>query len=424
MGASDSKAAENYAGVVNNSLTNIVNDVAMECESNFSARNRIIISADFSDSTNVNAHFDLNQNNLAVVSASCLANSEVYNVASSTIANDIEQTAKAIQAGFIPPPSVANTTEVVNSVSQQILNTYHSECVNNFSSENTVVAHLNASRADNLNLKFDVSQGNSSTFVSECISENITTTDAFQSMSTLISQIAETESKSVLFYIIILVIVLAAFMVVVYFFGKDFATWLLKTGGATFFLIFVGLSIFFGAAILFQWLTGAGMFGTTREEEPYTIYDMSGEYDKEDDTFVCQGGIGAKIPGFLNCVDAKLVDGNLETSGDDVSEIFYSYWCGGDSQTFDNFRLDFDYFKPVDGEYLDNNGKLTEEWRKKLSRLPPQAFNEVLKDEWPVDTFTVRIGGENGKDIYVWLLANTWGVSEIGMVMYMVILKS
>lgn len=377
MGGSSSKAAENYASVVNNSITTIVNDVAMQCESDFETRNRLVFVANYEGAQNLNAEWVIQQSNIASVNAECLQNSEVYNTASATIANDIEQLAKAVQAGVIPPPQVANTTELVNNVNQQIMNTYESECVNKFMSENTALFLLNFSNTNNLNLRFDLSQGNAVDFVSNCILNSVTSTDAYQQLTNAISQTAETESKSILATIAILFLVLSVFMVVVYFFGKNFAKWFLQTGLSVILVAVLAIAVLAGAVVLFQWLTSTGLFGTTRGEEPYTLYDQNGTYNSETGTFDCVEGKGVKIDGFLNCVDPKY----------DPETTFYSYWCGGDTQTFDNFRLDVAYFVP--GKDYMQNGRLNAEWTKRMSRLPPQMFAGINVNEWPVDTFIV-----------------------------------
>lgn len=351
--SSSSTAASNYASVVNNSITNIVNDVAMSCESSVTLHNGVIFVTQIEGSQNVNLDINLEQTNNAAVSAECIQSSEIVSNASAAISNSVTQYAEAVQAGFIPPPSVSNTTTIVNNVSQSILNSYSSECASEFSQKNTAVFVTSIKKSNAINATFDVRQNNQVDYISTCITDVLLDTEATQEMTNIIDQTAKAESKSVIGALAVLLVLLIILMAAVYVFGKSFAQWIFDM----FFSLFKGLLLMsvivviaIGLAILIMWVFGVGMFGTTRLQERITGYDGAWDFSRgvmtcDTNMFAAEefppefkdraGKEGKLLDGYTHCVDPGF--------GDSAK---YSYWCKNDQQFFGNLGMDIGYFYP------------------------------------------------------------------------------
>lgn len=407
MGNSTSTAASNYASVVNNSITNIVNDVSMSCESGVTSRNGLVFITNIYGSTNVNLEVDAVQTNNAVVAAECIQNSEVLTNASAAISNSVTQYAEAVQAGFIPPPGASNTTSIVNNVSQSILNSYSSFCAAEFVTRNTAVFVTNVKESNAINATFDIDQTNSIDFISSCITDLLLDTEATQDITNIVDQTAKAESKSIIGALAVLIIALVILMAAVYVFGRSFASFIFamfkSLALGIMCMVVAGLFVF-GLCMLFMWGFGLGMFGSTRVQEPITAFDDY--WDKTGQFMYCEknmfapedfppelayraGKVGTNIDGYTHCVD-----------GDFREKGIYSYWCKNDTQFFANIGMDFAYYYPKNKNFKlsdphDTVKTLT--WGAVFKTLPPEVFGGMDEKYWPVSLVTA-----NSKKIGCW----------------------
>jgi hypothetical protein len=404
--------ATNYVSVVNNSFTNIVNDVAMSCQSESTNINNLDYYGTFSNISNSNIIVRFEQNISSNVASACVNNSEVYNTASTSILNEIEQIAKAEQEGGIKPPSVKNTTQIMNDVNHTIMNTYNSTCAQSVTNSNVGVFRVENDNLQNVNYDFSVKQEIQNDVIFDCLNKNITDSGSYTDMTNDVKQTAETSSTSILKYIIRLIIVITAVLLIFAFFGKKIGEGIsqmfiqIASGGKSFLwtILYIAVGIFMisgtiiGIMALYYWILwmgDSGPWATGREEEPYTPYD--GVYNEVTDTFDCGAfdpvitfksfrgspnweGTGKQAVGFKNCVSDKFELG--------LSKPIMSYWCKNDLDFYKNFRIDFDYFIPP----MITTNEIHAEYKKRWTRLPPILFDNVKTQDWPVTINMNRTG--------------------------------
>jgi len=386
MGGNGSKTgASNYAKIVNNDMSTIVNDVSMLCQSSFDLRSGLFFINNISDSEHVTIDIDVNQTSMATMNAECLQNSEVYNTASSTMFNSITQFAEAIQKGFIPPPSSTNSVELVNNVSKEIVNKYSSECIAEFKQQQLGLFANNVSKSNYIDINMNINQTTSASFISKCVVDNIVTTQAFTDLTNYIDQTAKSESSGIITQLVMLAAITAILFVLIYFFGSSVTAFISRLGLSILkFVIYVAIAaiIVLGIVVLTMWIFKYGLWAPTREEKPYTWYDeghdssrktaicgLAGEFDPENKS------AGILIDGFNNCIASNFSE-----------NASYSYWCKNDTQNYENFGTNFSYFYPIPET-------LNEYVTTKFKHLPPEMFRGLKSVYWPVDIMTVNLDG-------------------------------
>lgn len=342
---SSDPAAENVARVVTNSMVTQVNDATMVCETSSKNINYAQVTVDIIDSEGATTEINVTQTTNAVVSPHCMMSSEVVNASSVALSTDLEQTAEAVQAGVIPPPGVKNTSEVIQNVSQNLLNTYTSTCAMEAQNVNFAKANVTVNNSPNSQTTVNLSQENTSEFMAECISRNLQTIDGSQELTTTISQIASTKNRN-LFLVMavaltIMVVSILVLGITLKLFGKDIARhgWKVALTIGLFFLVVIGGM--FGVS----WLMSIGPW--YEETQPYTDGDHQWNPDKQE--FECKEGY-SKPPGYVSCI--------RNTYGD----VFWSYACTSEAHNYNNAYIDWAYYY--------NN---PEQWDK----LPYTVFNGI-----------------------------------------------
>lgn len=350
---SNDPAATNVANVITNSMVSQINQTTMACYTSSSNLNYQQLTVNIVDSAESINNIDIVQKTNALVSPDCVMSSEVLNSSSVSLATSVDQYAEAIQNGVRSPPAVNNTTNVVQTVSQNLLNTFDSVCSQDASNKNISVATVNVTNSPGSTNNIRVAQENNAEFLAECMTTNYQGNEADQTIETTISQIAKTKSANLfLLMAIALAIITISILVLgltLRFFGQSFAEYGWKVA--------LALGMFFAVIVGFAWammkVANAGPYYP--DELPYSEYDdvwEPGEGDEDQGEMGCKNG-GEIQPGYLTCLQNPLTYPQ--------HQFVFSYACPSEAPTFQNTQIDWSYYRRA------------ENWVK----LPPNLFRDI-----------------------------------------------
>lgn len=348
--------ASNTARIVNSVMTSIVNKSVMDCQSEYRQNQYLIVNVENEDTSGY-TDINIEQVQSSYINKACMASATTSNIASTSIVNNVEQIAESIQMGRNVPPASQNVTEILNTISNEMINETNVTCSADF--QLTQIGYFNiknvSTTGDNT---LSWRQEQDAEVHDTCLLQTTYESAAYADLENSVEQIAKSESKGVVTALALLLVAMVLLIL---------AGFLLKKLGPEGLALIIILALF-----VLGLMVALGFFIASLpndEEKVQTFFDQRAFGGARDGCLSAQGTnttyLGKQLEGLNICVSDNV---NAAWKDGDKAIDMLSYYCVNDQNTFRNYGVDWSFFYP------NSASELTDEERKIISRLPPQLF--------------------------------------------------